>query len=360
MIDFGITMARAIAKPLGRMLGEKLADAALGPKFERSLGRVAKRTLEEIVDALLPDADRDSRVHVQDVLQYDLVELAHAGVFDIHSPAERRGVARRCIEELDAPESWVDTSTLGIDVLQVVGLFLEELPERIREAASEDPNLFPYAVIEQLRAVSDVVVDAQRTLDAIAGSGALDPALTDLEAARIAILRSGRLQESLEALYPDHALLEMHGALWPIAVRPASDDEWDDLRSPLGSLEGHELPARDAPYPDSCNPAGETEYEWRLRSQSETSFNGPTYDFRRLYEDDKGSTKIDFGLGRFFVSQATSEILEDEFYRALDGRQGGSVGLEAMPMRAWLHGRVDNPVLDGTGRSAAVSVATCY
>ena len=179
---------------------------------------------------------------------------------------------------------------------------------------------------------------------------------------RRAVLKGAGLVTSLRGVYSAPLVGNQNVAVRsfrPISVLVADHAEWPDLESPLGDLQGSELPRPDAPYPTHFDPAGDPIYRERLRTASPPdSYNGPTFDVRHIGVGDHGRIKISCGLGRYFVSLATSEALDDELMKALERDPNQPVTLMNLPRRAWLHQRVADPVRDGRFRSAAVSIAT--
>ena len=72
---------------------------------------------------------------------------------------------------------------------------------------------------------------------------------------------------------------------------------------------------------------------------------------------ENGRPRIDCGLGRYFQSLATSEVCDTELMKALIAHPDDAIGLGELPRRASIHGRTPDPITDGAGRAAAVSVA---
>ena len=108
------------------------------------------------------------------------------------------------------------------------------------------------------------------------------------------------------------------------------------------------------------DPASESDYCGHLAEQSpDTKWNDPTYRMLKL-DSTSGGWRLTCGTGWYFESLATSEVLDAEMMRALAPAPDRSVDLEVLPRRRWVHRHVEGQdlVLDGAGRSGALSVAT--
>ncbi len=169
---------------------------------------------------------------------------------------------------------------------------------------------------------------------------------------------SGRgLAETLRRLYPDYPLLEFAGQPAPVWVQPAAREQWFDLEAPLGRLRAQQ-PATRGEYPSDFDPTAKPLHEYHCQTEDPPrKFNGATFALDRIRR--KGQElAIDCTLGRYFVSLATADALDNELLDAQAAAPEVALGLAELPRRGWLHERVDDPVLDGSRRSAAVSVGT--
>jgi hypothetical protein len=172
------------------------------------------------------------------------------------------------------------------------------------------------------------------------------------------VFRASGWSATLRRLYPRYDLLEFAGAEFPIWVKPATSDQWDDLDVVLGELMPGEDP-RHNNYPGGFDPDGARIYWDKLAHVDLTSsYNGATYALNHI-QIDGNSVTIHARHGTYFHSLATSEVLDRELVDKLAEDPDGEIDLDSLPRRKWLHDVANGQhvVLDGRHRAAALSVA---
>jgi len=172
------------------------------------------------------------------------------------------------------------------------------------------------------------------------------------------VFRASGWSATLRRLYPRYELLEFAGAEFPIWVKQAPSNQWDDLDVALGELLAGEDP-RHSNYPAHFGPGGASIYWDRLAHVDRTaSFNGATYALDHIRIDGDRVT-IHAKHGTYFHSLATSEELDRELIDQLAADPDREVDLDSLPRRKWLHDIAggQHVVLDGRHRAAALSVA---
>lgn len=97
-----------------------------------------------------------------------------------------------------------------------------------------------------------------------------------------------------------------------------------------------------------------------LRQQGRHLYNAPTYTMRSV--DQNATLRINCGLGCYFDAMTTCDILEWELLTmigdtSLSESDLSTIG-DRLPLRTHYLKHVGNPVLDGSGRSAAISIST--
>ena len=162
---------------------------------------------------------------------------------------------------------------------------------------------------------------------------------------------------SLSSIYPNYPLLDFAGSKFPIWVAPATASDQLELDAPRGRLATNSPSFEE--YPREFDPAGADEHAYLLATADGTTrFNGPAYAFERLDGFPSNRLRIDARPGTYFHSLVTSEALEREFIRAQYRYGENPLGLCDLPNRKEVHARAGgNPVVDGSGRAAALSVA---
>ncbi|MBB6077733.1 hypothetical protein [Streptomyces paradoxus] len=155
-------------------------------------------------------------------------------------------------------------------------------------------------------------------------------------------------------------MVNLYGSIQPITVFPAKREQWNDLEACVGNLTNQTIPGHDV-YADEAeefDPSGRAEFDEHVATTiPKRKWNGPTFALQRLSFPD-GKAKIDCKLGRYYVSLVTSEACDMELMRALAPQPDGPVPLSELPRRSWAHNKAGDPVVNGSGRSAAVAVAT--
>ena len=184
-------------------------------------------------------------------------------------------------------------------------------------------------------------------------------------AVRPRVLAGKGIGLTLRNLYPDYPLVELWGHQSPVCAFHGDTLERASLESAVGELTNDQLPPAHW-YGPELDPAARDSFErflekWRKQKDSDSHefFSGPTFAFTQIHRvDGKGSLKVDMKAGRYFSSLASSEDLDHELMSALAGAPDDTLGLDALPQRKWLHKRVEDPVVDGRFRDAAVSHST--
>ncbi|MGW3353300.1 hypothetical protein ACWDA3_59290 [Nonomuraea rubra] len=183
---------------------------------------------------------------------------------------------------------------------------------------------------------------------------------------RARVLGDVGVMETLRTIYPAYPLVELWDVPMPICQFPALPSEWDNTESAVGQLLDRRVPAYNE-YSDEFDPFDGKEAFARYVQRYENFdnaddrrrfFPGAAYALRQMKLYSQGGVKIDCVMGRYFTSLATSEDLDEEMMEALKPSPGSAVPLSSLPRRSWLHGQVDDPVIDGRHRAAAVSHAT--
>lgn len=184
----------------------------------------------------------------------------------------------------------------------------------------------------------------------------LEKALAD---AKTAIGRT-ELLLFLKWKYQSEPILERCGYTYPVAIYPAPISQREDLQSVLNApLIKHD--DDDKPF------VNESEYLNLLNSLKPgkglthgKEINTFIYAMKSLVVAEKLQLKCK--LGRFFTSYRSSEALEWEIRKKVSKLKGTSEKefesfYNQLPLRKHLHGKVLNPVLDGTGRDAAIGIS---
>jgi len=180
-----------------------------------------------------------------------------------------------------------------------------------------------------------------------------------LENARAAISRKDLLL-FLRWKYHKEPILERAGYVYPVAIYPAPKLQREDLRSVLKSFlvkdEENDKPLIDrSEYIDIVNSLKPGK---GLTLGKEV--NTLVYAMKFLEIDDK--IQLECKLGRYFTSYRSSEVLEWEIRSSINKLKGTSEKHfsdfnDQLPLRKYLHEKVSNPVVDGTGRTAAIGTS---
>ncbi|MEU9190654.1 hypothetical protein AB0D14_40315 [Streptomyces sp. NPDC048484] len=206
-------------------------------------------------------------------------------------------------------------------------------------------------------------IDELITLSPLASAAAREKARKAEQRAHI--LEESGVLKTLRAIYPNYPPVDLWGVAHPICEFPALVNEWDDAESAVGRLLDRKVPADDY-YSTEFDQSGGKDsffnYVARFRSASEGErrrfFPGAAYAFDHLWFDKQEGASIDCVMGRYFTSLATSEDLDTEMMEGLAANPTAAVQLSELPRRSWLHQQVEDPIVDGRHRAAAVSHAT--
>jgi hypothetical protein len=319
----------------------------LGPPPERAVRAAAKRALEAAGSRIEQEYARSPEevAHLLLLFEELLLTAAVRGAFKGEDTSRRVSTAAEFLAEVRIERTELDVATA--EQPDVVATLVSTFAERF---AHEVQSLEPSAA----QAVCD---GSLRQTHAAGQSTDLDP-LSDLT--RAAVLEGSGLVATLKALYPAYPLVRLEGYEAPITVLPACEEDWSDLEAALAPpLQSFDSSADPGSYRAWLfDPRAERDYYRHLSEQSRaTKWNDPTYRALEI-KDPHGRPRLVCGMGWYFESLATSEVLDAELMRALAPAPERSVSLEALPRRSWIHDHAVDPVLDGSGRSAALSVAT--
>ena len=107
----------------------------------------------------------------------------------------------------------------------------------------------------------------------------------------------------------------------PICVFPAQPEERNEPESPLLKplAEGDRIVPGPEEYSAAFDPAGLDQFRQNLARyenstdrQRRSFFSGPTYALRRITRNEACQIRIECGMGRYFLNDATSERLDPE------------------------------------------------
>ena len=182
---------------------------------------------------------------------------------------------------------------------------------------------------------------------------------------RAEILAGAGVVKTLRQIYPDYPPVELWGVTHPICEFPAQSSQWNDTESALGSLLDRRVP-NEFEYSDEFDQEGGKyafdayleRYQRATPEERRHFFPGAAYAFNRLRFANQRVASVDCVMGRYFTSLATSEDLDTEMMEALATDPNSTVALSQLPRRSWLHQQVEDPIVDGRHRAAAVSHAT--
>jgi hypothetical protein len=146
-------------------------------------------------------------------------------------------------------------------------------------------------------------------------------------------------------------ILSRAGLSYPVTAITCPSDQREDPESILGDL------SQTHSSDFIVNAPG---YLDTLRRQGRHLYNAPTYTLRSV--DQNGPLRINCGLGRYFDAMTTCDALEWELLNLIGDStipESDFPALSArLPLRTNYLEHVSNPVLDGVGRSAAISIST--
>lgn len=351
-IRVATALGSALVRPTARSAGQAIRDIVLGPRHLAALQKVYKRTVDIVTDSCLPVyAPREHREHVRWIVEQSIAAAVDADVLLDRSDTALGTLLSR----LRDPGLAIDIdglAALGVNIVELLAHFLGELPAQLeREALRSESPLFPLITLHRLE-------EMQERLRRVAYDVGSLPTATD-EQDRIRVLSHQGWIRTLEALYPEHRLVNIFGHPAAACVFPAPADEWDNLEAALGDLQGDYLPDHDS-WSHDFDPAAYPSFRKHLATaRAKRKWNGPTFALHRISLVN-GRVRIDCKPGRYFQSLATSEECDNELMVALSAQPDEPVDLVRLPRRRWIHEQaaLQNPVIDGTGRAAAVSVAT--
>ena len=350
----GTALGKTLLRQASKSAGQRLADATFGPKHERALQKVVEQSLAIAVDAQVPEeATKEQRIHVRAVLEESLNATLDTKIISARTESERTRALQTLVSRLRDPSLRTDIDSmdvLGVKVIELLDEFLKQLPTKLLEEAQRDSSpLFQYFALKELAVIREHIAKVADAVQAIPTSAP--------DQDRIRVLAAQGWVKTLKDLYPNYPLLIFAGSPAPVCVFPAKKEEWPNLESALGDLDGGTLPAHDA-YSDDFDPAARAEFEYHLKTaKARRKWNGATYALKHIGTPG-GNIRIDSKPGRYFQSLVTSEACDMELMVALSTQPDESIPLSSLPRRAWVHQKAADPVLDGSGRSAALSVAT--
>jgi hypothetical protein len=327
---------------------KRTGDRVLGTPQERAIHAAAKRALVAAGRRLEDEYARTAeQVAHLDLLFGDLLLAAAVrGAFQGEDARRRGSRAAEFLAEVRIERTDLDVPTA--EQPDVVATFVSTFAECFSGELHALGELATRAVDDGALRRRDVA--DRRSTD-------LDP-LSD--ATRAAVLEGVGLVATLKNLYPNYRLVQIDGQEAPITVLPAKEEDWTDIEAALAPpLHLFESSADPGSYRAWLfDPRAEPDYYGHLAEQSRsTKWNDPAYRALEI-RDPRGRPRIVCGMGWYFESLATSEVLDAELMRALAPAPGRAVPLAALPRRSWIHDRAVDPVTDGSGRSAALSVAT--
>jgi len=177
-----------------------------------------------------------------------------------------------------------------------------------------------------------------------------------LERVRLAY-HDPRLLDYLAARYAPYRLLQRGGERYPVVFFPAGPAQRARPESVLG-------PLSPAMPPDNSYVVDDPAYRDAIATLNLFSLPATvdrlTITMERMRHD-AGGIEIAARNGKFMASARTCEILDWEIRSAIAGlatAAGAEAIGEKVPLRNALHATVADPVLDGSGRSAALAI-TC-
>ncbi len=247
------------------------------------------------------------------------------------------------------------------------------------EAAGERPDATThrrYCGLAPTKGLREAVSEAYLRLNPAPPSKAPVVRLSNEEWQARALEGTG-LYELLEKRYPGYSTLKLLGDAskpLPVWAEVAPKDQWSNTEAGLGELTvSLPLPhIREWSNGEACDPRAEADFrrhvdDWdRQVREIQTGrrahldkWNQLTYDLDRIERTDRG-LKMHCRMGTYFHSLATSESLADEVMELYSAWPDYTPedGWPKLERRRWLHERVNEPVIDGRHRSAAIGVST--
>jgi len=154
----------------------------------------------------------------------------------------------------------------------------------------------------------------------------------------------------LSHYYSEYPLLQMYGKSFPVTVFQAPHCQTNNIESALGSLE--RLPDDDFAFSDE-------RYFKLLKASGRKLYNGRLFTIKEIKLIPKLS--VECGTGRYFDCQKTCDALEYELLKEFGvshtQEQNSETISKRLPHRRTLHEKVNDPVIQGAGRSAALAVS---
>jgi len=168
-------------------------------------------------------------------------------------------------------------------------------------------------------------------------------------------LEDQNLYDFLKWLYPWENILERQGYIYPVAIFPASESQWNDVESPLLSFKPQMPDDKDLLIKD-------TRYRRLMHKLGRPLEDRITYTMSKLVVQDS-RLGLECTLGSYFRALDSCDALEWELLYNWAKVHPEKCDFEKfltekLRLRQKLHGIVDNPVRDGKGRSAAIAILT--
>ena len=166
--------------------------------------------------------------------------------------------------------------------------------------------------------------------------------------------RNPYLASFLQWLYGD-AILSRMGEVYPVAAFPSGRGQISDIDSVLSTL------TIDSDSEEQSLIAS-SHYRKAMTRAGKTLFNRPTFTMKKIIEG-KDEVRVSCGLGTYFEALDTCDSLEWEILEKASALRGDSERefrrfFQHLKLRRTLHEVVDDPMMDGSCRSAALGVAT--
>lgn len=171
----------------------------------------------------------------------------------------------------------------------------------------------------------------------------------------VSSLEDPKLYEFLEWLYGSEHLLRRAGHVYPVLSFPCPDRQSEDLESVLNGGLQLNVPGTDELV------ASDASYRAMLEALGRPLEERPTYTMVRMRIDDP--IQLEAELGTYLRAVDSCDSLEWELLSEWSKLKPSSVTeypsvLDSLPLRKLLHDEIDNPILNGSGRSAAIGVST--
>lgn len=363
----------SLAGPLAKRALEQGGVKVLGTPEKRALNKVRSRALRATAEHVLrlrlnPSLEsRDCRSLVA-LLKY----CVDQGLFLKDSTLHQLLLIDEARRSLTKESRRLDWTTYGLDDLEV--LFQLErhwrlaLEDEARQKRSALHRTFIISFLQGERNASDSGGRQERRREDEESSIGLRKAFAEEVRPRVMAEQGWRM--TLAALHGDYSPLSFWGSVWPVHVFPARPELWTEqpdsaeradsatgLESAKGRLVNASVP-RPSDYSSDFDPGAKSVFRWHDKRRIERGhFPGVSYVLDGMGFSKDGDIVISSRVGRYFQSLATSEYLDDEMMCALAVRPDAAVTRDRLPRRSWLLQEVEDPVIDGRRRAAAVSIA---